>query len=110
MSSIFEAIAIPNAVNAIPINAIKRNAVKKPVIEGACNPMKRDTISINVPWIIEVVAPPSVWPSIISVLDMGATNVSLRNPNCLSHNICIPENTEENSIVIATIPGMTNPK
>jgi len=49
---------------------------------GTERPINRDITSIIVPWIIAVVAPPKVWPSMISVLEIGATRVSFKNPNC----------------------------
>ena len=60
------------------------------------------------PWRTDVVAPPAVWPSMISSLDTGATSVSFKNPNCLSQMIWMPEKIEVKSTLIATMPGTRN--
>ncbi len=52
------------------------------------------------------VAPPSVWPIMISSRETGATSVAFRNPNRLSHMIWIPEKTDVKRTLMATMPGM----
>ena len=107
ISSILDAIAIPVAVNATPIEIMNKKAIKIPDPKGI-PPTNVVIINMNVPWISEVVAPPIVWPSIIEVLDTGAIRVSFKKPNCLSQMIWIPENILVNRIVIETIPGAMN--
>jgi len=52
--------------------------------------------------------PPREPPSITLILETGATIVSLRKPNCLSHIIFMPQKIEVNKIVCAITPGTTN--
>jgi hypothetical protein len=40
--------------------------------------------------------------------DTGATSVSLRNPNCRSHNRPTPEKMDVNRIDMPTTPGERN--
>ena len=47
-------------------------------------------------------------PITIENLDTGATRISFKNPNSLSHIIEIDENMELKSIVIPSIPGKIN--
>ena len=58
--------------------------------------------------ITAIVAPPSELPSITLILATGATNVSFKKPNCLSHITFIPQKIDVNKMVCATTPGTTN--
>ena len=60
MSSIFDAIAMPNAVNESPMSTINTAAIKKPETLVTFRPMNRDRTSMMKPWINAVVAPPRV--------------------------------------------------
>jgi hypothetical protein len=53
-----------------------------------------------------MIAPPNVLPIMISVLEIGATRISLRKPNCLSQMISSPEKTAVKRIAMVTIPGV----
>jgi hypothetical protein len=64
--------------------------------------------SITRPEIRAVVALPSVFPNTMLALFTGATSISFRNPNCLSHITLTPASSDENSSVIPTIPGAMN--
>ena len=108
MSSIRDAIAIPNAVNEIPTRIMKASAIRNPTGFVILRPSSTaSTMRMN-PWITAVVAPPAVWPSMISSRVTGATSVSFKNPNCLSQMIWMPEKTEVKSTLIATMPGTRN--
>ncbi len=63
---------------------------------------------IMVPCIIAVVLAPRALPKTIEDLDMGATNISLRKPYCLSCITDIPEKRDEKSTVMPIIPGKRN--
>ena len=106
MSSIDDAMAMPNAVNPIPIRTMNPIAIRNPGIDWIERPIRIERIRIIRPCTTAVVAPPAVWPSMISSRLTGATSVSFRNPNCLSQMIWIPEKTDVNRTLIATIPGM----
>jgi hypothetical protein len=109
MSSIRDAKAIPNAVKESPISIINIIAMVNPGTLLIFRPKNKEIMRIIVPWIRAAVAPPTVCPNIISVLETGATSVSFKKPNCLSQIICIPENIEVNNTLIEIIPGMINP-
>ena len=66
------------------------------------------TTSTSVPWMIAIVAPPSVRPTMICRRGTGATSVSLRKPNCRSQSRPIPEKIDVNRMPIAMTPGATN--
>src|SRR5690349_13074526 len=52
-----------------------------------------------------MVAPPSVLPSMMFVRVTGATRVSFRKPNCLSHIRPTPQKIALNKMVCAIMPG-----
>ncbi len=87
ISSILDAIAIPNAVKATPIRAMNPNATRNPGMPVIWSPTKSERTRMSRPWMKAVVAPPTVWPTMISRREIGATRVSFRNPNCLSQMI-----------------------
>jgi hypothetical protein len=61
--------------------------------------------SIIAPWNIAMEEPPSSFPTTIEVLEIGATKISLRNPNSLSQTIDIALKKEVKRTVMPTIPG-----
>ena len=105
MSCMGDAIAVPIAVNIIAINAMKTIASIIEMKLCGLNPSSNDNNKTTSPWIVATVAPPIVRPSIILNRDTGATSVSFKNPNCLSHMTSIPINVDEKSTLIAIIPG-----
>ncbi len=91
ISSIRDAIAMPNAVNEMPIRIMNPRAMRNPAGFETSRPMNTERTRIINPWMTAVVAPPRVWPNMISRRETGATRVSFKKPNCLSHMIWIPE-------------------
>ena len=63
--------------------------------------------SIN-PWKAERRVPLISLPRTMVSLEMGATSISLRKPNSLSHTTEMVEKTELKSMVIPIIPGIIN--
>ncbi|HEY4662213.1 MAG TPA: hypothetical protein VIH07_00895 [Candidatus Humimicrobiaceae bacterium] len=61
--------------------------------------------SIMAPWNMAIEEPPRSFPTTIEVLEIGATRISLRNPNSRSQTIDIALKKEVKSTVIPTIPG-----
>ena len=105
--SILAAIIIP-----IPdiVKAIKniRGIIVKNFVNVRLIPISGENTKIINPCIVLLVAPPTAFPIAIDVLLIGATNISLRNPNSQSHIIDIAENIEENKSVMTRIPGNIN--
>ncbi len=59
MSSIRDAIAIPNAVNEIPTRIMKASAIKNPTGFAILRPSSTASTMMMNPWITAVVAPPA---------------------------------------------------
>ncbi len=49
--------------------------------------------------------PLRAFPTTIDVLEIGATNISFKKPNSLSHTIENAEKSEVNRTIIPNIPG-----
>ncbi len=57
------------------------------------------------PWNKAVVPPPSTFPNAMDEQGIGATIISFKKPNCLSHIMEMAENMAVNSTVMLTMPG-----
>jgi len=68
-------------------------------------PIKKDKLKIMIPWIKAVVQPPRALPMKIDVRDTGATRISFKKPNSLSHITDIPLEIDIVIKDMATIPG-----
>ncbi len=105
--SILAAIIMP-----IPeiVNAIKNisGTTSKNLVNVNSIPSNGDKISIISPWMVLLEAPPIDFPIAIEVLLIGATSISLRNPNSRSQIIDIAENIDVKRSVITIIPGNIN--
>ena len=108
ISSIKEAIAVPKAVKSNDTKNMKRNATISIHRFSGLNPTANEMRRTRIHWKIAMLEPPSVLPIMILSLDTGATNVSLRKPNCLSRITSIPAKSDVNRMLIQMIPGARN--
>jgi hypothetical protein len=53
----------------------------------------------------ERIVPPSILPSAMLILDIGATITDCRKPTCRSSIIEIDEKIEENNMIRRIVPG-----
>ncbi len=108
MSFILEANMRPMPMNERPMRNMNINEMRNDASETSLNPIRYDKNSIVTPCISAGVTPPNILPSTIELLFTGATIISFKNPNCLSHKTDIPENIDVKSMDIPTIPGTRN--
>ena len=99
-----EAIKSPREVMEKAIRSItgKARAILVILIEIPKIGMNRRT---KQPWIQATIAPLAAFPTAIVILEIGATNISFKNPNSLSQITEIAERNEANNKLSATIPG-----
>jgi hypothetical protein len=71
-------------------------------------PTNGASTNMIVPWTAATVAPPAVLPNTREIRLTGATNISRRKPNSLSHTMESAENIAVMTTLIATTPGYTN--
>ena len=95
-------------MNERPMRNMNINEMRNDASETSLNPIRYDKNSIVTPCISAGVTPPNILPSTIELLFTGATIISFKNPNCLSHKTDIPENIDVKSMDIPTIPGTRN--
>ncbi len=100
--------AVPNAVKMNARRNMKTRANGTNVRSTGLNPITIVIRRTRIPWMNATVAPPSVLPRKMLNREEGDTNVSFRNPSCLSQITSIPENIDANRIVIPIIPGAKN--
>jgi len=105
--SILAAIIIPIPEIVKDIKNIRGTTIRN-FVNVILMPIRGENTRIINPCIVLLEAPPIAFPIAIDVLLIGATNISLRNPNSRSHIIDIAENIEENNSVITSIPGNIN--
>jgi hypothetical protein len=108
ISSSFDATAVPKAVKSTAIKNMNPNATTTMDRLSGLNPISIEMKNTMIPCNEATVAPPSVLPNMILYLETGATNVSLRNPNCLSRITSIPLNIAVKRILMAMMPGARN--
>ncbi len=63
--------------------------------------------SVMRPWRTATAESPRTRPNIMALLGAGATSVSLRKPNSLSHMTDVPEKKEVKKTLIMATPGTT---
>ncbi len=100
--------AVPSAQNTSAMSAMNSSATGSAARLTGRKPAIRHTASTSMPWMTATVAPPSVRPIMMLKRGTGATSVSFRKPNWRSHIRLMPENVEENRIVMPMIPGAMN--
>jgi hypothetical protein len=105
--SILAAIIIPIPEIVKEIKNISGTTIRN-FVKVILMPIKGENIRIINPCIVLLEAPPTAFPSAMDVLLIGATSISLRNPNSRSHIIDMAENIDENKRVITRIPGNIN--
>ena len=108
MSFRLEPITVPSAANTIATSAMNTNASGSASRLCGRKPAIMQTTSTSVPWIIAIVAPPSVRPAMMCSRGTGATSVSFRKPNCRSHSRPIPEKIDVNRMPMPMTPGAMN--
>ena len=107
MLLIVNAIMSPIETKHNEVNTIKIIDIKIPK-ESPIMPMAKLNASIMRAVIVPTVAPPNIFPTTMLVLETGATNISFKNPNCLSQITDTPEEVELNKIIIPITPGARN--
>jgi hypothetical protein len=105
ISLILEANISPRPRKVMEISTIKINAIGNTNTDVSLNPIRKEIAKIRSPCISEVVIPPAILPSTMEIRLTGATMISLRNPNSLSHKTERPPKVEEKSKLIPRIPG-----
>ena len=105
MSFKIEAKIKPKPMKPAEINAITKRAKKKDKKPGILKPIPKAIKKIKIAWIKEVVIPPKILPMAIETLETGATMISFRNPNSLSHKTERPDIIDVEIKVIPIIPG-----
>jgi len=104
MLVINEAISSPMQTSPIEMRIIVGISITKD-IGDRWTPTKNESGNRIAPWMRALVPLPSALPMTIEVRETGATIISLKKPNSLSHIMEIPEKTEVNKRVMPIMPG-----